>query len=171
MAALVGIFGGLALIGAKPRLPVARHTMPAPLDFSFVRSPVFVFVVSQPYRAQSSVYTDHTSTGHYHLRPGTILLPGVTIYPVLCCIARLFKLEWYSCTRSVQSRHRCRPGSVRLLLRQGSLHNCHDRLLDPFGHLRVRSLGLCAFIGIDICVRCAIRWDCKLKLVLTMVNH
>lgn len=46
LAALVGVLGGVALIGVKPRLPIARHTMPAPLNFSFVRSPVFVFVVS-----------------------------------------------------------------------------------------------------------------------------
>ncbi|VDB83130.1 unnamed protein product [Peniophora sp. CBMAI 1063] len=44
MAVIVGVFGGIALIGAKPRLPIARHTTPAPLDFSFVTSPVFVFV-------------------------------------------------------------------------------------------------------------------------------
>ncbi|KZV74992.1 MFS general substrate transporter [Peniophora sp. CONT] len=44
MAALVGVLGGLALIGAKPRLPVARHSTPAPLSFSFMTSPVFILV-------------------------------------------------------------------------------------------------------------------------------
>ncbi|KZV70078.1 MFS general substrate transporter [Peniophora sp. CONT] len=44
MAALVGVLGGLALLGAKPRLPVARHATPAPMSFSFVTSPVFIFM-------------------------------------------------------------------------------------------------------------------------------
>ncbi|VDB93434.1 unnamed protein product [Peniophora sp. CBMAI 1063] len=46
MAALVGILGGLALLGANPRLPVARRAAPAPWDFSFVRQPVFLFVAA-----------------------------------------------------------------------------------------------------------------------------
>ncbi|KZV70087.1 MFS general substrate transporter [Peniophora sp. CONT] len=44
MAALVGVLGGLALWGAKSRLPVARHATPAPMSFSFVTSPVFIFM-------------------------------------------------------------------------------------------------------------------------------
>ena len=46
MAALVGVLGGLALIGAKPRLPVALRAAAAPWSFSFVTSPVFLFTVS-----------------------------------------------------------------------------------------------------------------------------
>ncbi|VDB83131.1 unnamed protein product [Peniophora sp. CBMAI 1063] len=44
MAALIGALGGLALIGAKARLPAARRAAPAPLSLSFLRSPVFIFV-------------------------------------------------------------------------------------------------------------------------------
>lgn len=46
MAALVGVLGGIALLGAKPRLPIVRHATPAPITFSFVTSPVYIFMVS-----------------------------------------------------------------------------------------------------------------------------
>ncbi|VDC01694.1 unnamed protein product [Peniophora sp. CBMAI 1063] len=44
LAAIIGVLGGLALLGAKPRLPIARHATPAPMSFSFVTSPVFIFM-------------------------------------------------------------------------------------------------------------------------------
>ncbi|KAI0042829.1 MFS general substrate transporter, partial [Auriscalpium vulgare] len=47
IALIVAIFGGVAIIGVKPRLPIppasSRKTAP-PLDFSFLKSPVFISV-------------------------------------------------------------------------------------------------------------------------------
>ncbi|KAI0045443.1 MFS general substrate transporter [Auriscalpium vulgare] len=47
MALAVGTFGGLAILGVKPRLPIppaSRRTRAPPLDFSFIKSPVFISV-------------------------------------------------------------------------------------------------------------------------------
>ena len=46
LALLVGALGGIALIGVKPRLPIARASTPAPLSFKFLGSPIFICVVS-----------------------------------------------------------------------------------------------------------------------------
>jgi MFS family permease len=45
LALLVGVLGGGALLGARPRLPVARRTAPAPLSFAFLSQPLFIAVV------------------------------------------------------------------------------------------------------------------------------
>ncbi|CAK5269846.1 unnamed protein product [Mycena citricolor] len=44
LALIVGVLGGIALFGAKPRLPVVRNSAPAPLNLKFTRSPVFIIV-------------------------------------------------------------------------------------------------------------------------------
>ncbi|KAI0321544.1 MFS general substrate transporter [Amylostereum chailletii] len=44
MALIVCVFGGAALFGVKPRLPVARNTTPPPLSFKFLTSPIFICV-------------------------------------------------------------------------------------------------------------------------------
>ncbi|KAI0048508.1 MFS general substrate transporter [Auriscalpium vulgare] len=47
IALAVGALGGLAILGVKPRLPIppaSRRTRAPPLDFSFIKSPVFISV-------------------------------------------------------------------------------------------------------------------------------
>ncbi|KAI0049014.1 hypothetical protein FA95DRAFT_1677818 [Auriscalpium vulgare] len=82
IALTVGILGGLAILGVKPRLPIppasSRQTAP-PLDFSFLKSPVFISVVSLPVEDASGLLSV-SCPGHYRIHAGARILPGVSIY-------------------------------------------------------------------------------------------
>ena len=159
MGALVGILGGMALIGAKPRLPVARRATPAPLSLSFITSPVFIFVVSRTASLQCK-RGDHTATGNHSLRAGTLLLARFSLHPLVRRLAWVLELERYTCAGCFQPRNRLWSSAIRILLRQRFIHDSHARFLGPFSNLRIHPLGIRTLTGAVLLVRSAIRRYC-----------
>ncbi|KAI0033582.1 major facilitator superfamily domain-containing protein [Vararia minispora EC-137] len=89
LALLVGVLGGGALIGAKPRLPVARRTTPAPLSFQFVSQPLFIavavtiFVQALAYFPVSLYIPSYAATLGYSRLNGTLALTAFNLATVV----------------------------------------------------------------------------------------
>ena len=117
LAALIGVLGGLALLGAKPRLPVARHATPAPMSFSFATSPVFIFMVSAlAFRQLWRKTGANALSGAHHLRARAVIFTCIAVYSILRSCPRLLKLERNARACGFQSCGCRRTGYCRLLL-------------------------------------------------------
>ncbi|CAK5280457.1 unnamed protein product [Mycena citricolor] len=106
LALIVGVLGLVALLGAKPRLPVARHSTPAPLTFQFVRSPLFVlvalavFVQALAYFPVSLYIPTYAASLGYSPGNGTLAL---TVFNLAAVIGECQVLVGYYCDRGPYS--------------------------------------------------------------------
>ena len=169
MAALVGTLGGLALIGAKPRLPVARRATPAPLSLSFITSPVFIFVVSRILSLEGN-RGDDTATGNHSLRAGTLLLARFSLHPLLRGLAWVLEPERYTRAGCFQPRNRIWSSVSRILLRQRFIHDSHDQFLRSFCNLCIHPLGIRSLTGAVLLIRSAFRRHCMYLCLFTDIR-
>ncbi|KAI0059154.1 MFS general substrate transporter [Artomyces pyxidatus] len=100
IALLVAVVGGVATLGVKPRLPITppgRRTRAAPLDFTFLRSPVFIavgitiFLQALAYFPVSLYIPSYAVTLGYSRLNGTLAL---TVFNLSTVIGQIVS-GWY----------------------------------------------------------------------------
>ncbi|KAI0046480.1 MFS general substrate transporter [Auriscalpium vulgare] len=95
IALTVGILGGLAILGVKPRLPIppasSRQTAP-PLDFSFLKSPVFISVAITVFMQGLAYFPVSIYIPTYAVALGYSRLSGtlaLTIFNLACVVGQM----------------------------------------------------------------------------------
>lgn len=93
LACILAVCGGVALLGVKPRVPVAPVYNGAPVtvgvspDFRFFKSPLFIAVVSTEINRsvvfRRTLMRTSTLTEYYHYGTSVRLLPSLAVHPVV----------------------------------------------------------------------------------------
>lgn len=93
LACILAVCGGVALLGVKPRLPVApvhsgaHVTVGVSPDFRFFKNPLFIAIVSAhiydnvaPWRMLMDILA---STEYHHSRASFGVLPSLVVHPLI----------------------------------------------------------------------------------------